>query len=206
MHTSLRTTLIAVAAVSLLATGGVVAQSAMTKNPAEVQAGDYALDASHGRITWKVNHLGFSSYVGQFTNVKAELKLDPANPANSSLTAVVPITDVAPNDEALKRHLLTADFFDAATYPVASFTSTSIVIAPRHNNKAEVYGDLNIRGVTKNVKLDVTFNQAGPSMGGQYRAGFDATTTIKRSDFGINYALPALGDDVELHIEGEFVK
>ena len=66
------------AAVFTLAGGAVVAQAALTKVPSEVQAGTYALDSGHGKITWSVDHLGFSTYVGQFVNVQAELKLDPA--------------------------------------------------------------------------------------------------------------------------------
>lgn len=205
MRPILRNTLVAVAAVSVLAGGSVVAQSAFTKTPAEVQSGDYTLDSSHGRITWSVDHLGFSKYVGQFINVQAELKLDPANPANSSLTATVPIADVAPNDDALKRHLLNADFFDVEKYPTATFRSTRIVVDSDDTNEADVYGDLTIKGITKPVKIEVEFNQAG-EMGGKYRAGFDGELTIKRSDFGITYGLPMLGDEIELHIEGEFVK
>lgn len=205
MRNKIRTSLIVASTVALLASGGVVAQNAFTKNPAEVEAGDYALDSSHGRITWKIDHLGFSDYIGQFVNVKAQLKLDPANPANGSLTAEIPIADIAPNDDALKRHLLNADFFDVEKYPTATFRSTRIVVDADDANEADVYGDLTIKGITKEVKLEVEFNQAG-AMRGKYRAGFDAEATIKRSDFGITYGLPALGDEVELHIEGEFVK
>jgi len=188
-----------------LTTGAVVAQSAFTKNPAEVQAGDYKLDSSHGRITWSVDHLGFSTYVGQFVNVEAELKLDSANPANSSLTATIPIADIAPNSDALKRHLLNADFFDVENHPTATFRSTRIVIDPSEPDEADVYGDLTIRGVTRPIKMEVEFNQAG-EMRGTYRVGFDGEATIKRSEFGINYGLPMLGDDIKLLIEGEFVK
>jgi len=205
MQNKARLTLIVASAVALLGTGGVVAQNAFTKNPAQVEAGDYALDSSHGRITWKIDHLGFSDYIGQFVNVKAQLKLDPANPASGSLTAEIPIADIAPNDEALKRHLLTADFFDVEKHPTATFRSTRIVVDSDDANEADVYGDLTIKGITKEVKLEVEFNQAG-AMRGKYRAGFDAEAKIKRSDFGITYGLPALGDEVELHIEGEFVK
>ena len=101
-------------AVSLAAGGAVVAQAALTKTPSEVTAGAYDLDSGHGKITWSVNHLGFSTYTGQFVNVKAELKLDVANPSASTLTATIPLTDVAPNDDKLKAHLQTADFFDTA--------------------------------------------------------------------------------------------
>ncbi|MEG0818371.1 MAG: YceI family protein, partial [Brevundimonas sp.] len=126
-------------ALSLLAGGAVVAQAALTKVPSEVQAGDYRLDSAHGKITWSVDHLGFSKYYGQFVNVQAELKLDPANPASSTLTATIPIADIAPNDAALKRHLLNADFFDAENHPTATFRSTRIVVDTDDANEADVY-------------------------------------------------------------------
>ena len=192
-------------AVAMIA-GGVTAQTAATQNPAEVQAGTYKLDSSHGKITWSVKHLGFSTYVGQFTNVSADLTLDPANPSASTLTATVPIADVSPDSQGLKNHLQTPDFFDAAQFPTATFKATSIAIDKDDASEADVTGDLTIR-VTRPVTLEVKFNQAGPSVGGAYRVGFDGETTVKRSDFGVSYGLGVgLGDDVELHIEGEFVK
>ena len=200
-----RTALVGALAFSLLAGGAVVAQSAMTRVPAEVQAGAYKLDPSHGKITWSVDHLGFSKYYGQFVNVAAELTLDPANPAASTLTATIPLTDVAPNDDGLKRHLQTPDFFDTANHPVATFRSVHIMLDPAKPNEAMVHGELTLRGVTKPVTMEVEFNQAGQTRGG-YKAGFDGEATIKRSDFGITYALPGVSDEVELHIEGEFVK
>ena len=200
-----RTALVGALAFSLLAGGAVVAQSAMTRVPAEVQAGAYKLDPSHGKITWSVDHLGFSKYYGQFVNVAAELTLDPANPAASTLTATIPLTDVAPNDDGLKRHLQTPDFFDTANHPVATFRSVHIMLDPSKPNEAMVHGELTLRGVTKPVTMEVEFNQAGQTRGG-YKAGFDGEATIKRSDFGITFGLPALGDEVKLHIEGEFVK
>jgi len=192
-------------ALSLLAGGAVVAQAALTRVPSEVQSGDYKLDPEHGKITWSVDHLGFSTYVGQFVNVQAELKLDPANPSASTLTATIPLTDVASNSDGLNRHLQTADFFDTANHPVATFRSTRIVVDPDDRDEATVHGDLTLHGVTRPVVMEVEFNQAGPTRGG-YKAGFDGEATIKRSDFGITFGLPALGDEVKLHIEGEFVR
>lgn len=192
-------------ALSLLAGGAVVAQAALTRVPSEVQSGDYKLDPEHGKITWSVDHLGFSTYVGQFVNVQAELKLDPANPSASTLTATIPLTDVASNSDGLNRHLQTADFFDTANHPVATFRSTRIVVDPDDRDEATVHGDLTLRGVTRPVVMEVEFNQAGSTRGG-YKAGFDGEATIKRSDFGITFGLPALGDEVKLHVEGEFVR
>ncbi|MFA4892994.1 YceI family protein [Brevundimonas sp.] len=194
-----------VAALALLTSGAVVARTQATQVPAEVRAGAYALDSAHGKITWSVNHLGFSTYYGQFVNVQATLNLDPANPSASSLTATIPLTDVDPNSDGLKAHLQTADFFDTANHPVATFVSRSVTVDSDDANEAVVVGDLTLRGVTRPVTMEVEFNQAGPSMGNTYKTGFDGEATIKRSEFGINYALPAVSDEVKLHIEGEFV-
>ncbi|RZI98282.1 MAG: polyisoprenoid-binding protein [Brevundimonas sp.] len=194
------------AALALLTAGGVTAQAALTKVPAEVQAGAYKLDPDHGKITWSVNHLGFSTYTGQFVNVSAELTLDSANPSASSLTATIPLTDVDPNNDALKAHLQTADFFDTANHPTATFVSRSVTVDADDANEATVVGDLTLRGVTKPVTIEVEFNQAG-AMRGAYKAGFDGEATIKRSEFGITFGdQMGLGDEVELHIEGEFIR
>ncbi|WP_332655432.1 YceI family protein [Brevundimonas sp.] len=201
-----RTVIAAAASISLLTGGAVVAQAALTRAPAEVQAGAYALDSDHGKITWSVSHLGFSTYKGQFVNVDADLTLDPANPSAATLTATIPLTEVDSNSDGLDAHLQTADFFDTANHPVATYVSRSVTVDPTAPDRATVVGDLTLRGVTRPVTMTVRFNQAGPSMGGAYRAGFDGEATIKRSDFGINYALRVLGDEVSLHIEGEFIR
>ena len=198
-------TVIAAAALSLLAGGAVVAQAALTQTPAEVQAGTYKLDPDHGKITWSVDHLGFSTYVGQFVNARADLTLDPANPSASTLTATIPLTEVDTNSDGLDAHLQTADFFDTANHPVATFVSRSVTVDADDPSEAVVVGDLTLRGVTRPVTMAVEFNQAGDSMGA-YKAGFDGEATIKRSDFGISYGVPVLGDEVTLHIEGEFIR
>jgi polyisoprenoid-binding protein YceI len=205
MNRLVRYSLAGVAAAALMTSGAVVARTQATQVPAEVRAGTYALDAAHGKITWSVNHLGFSTYYGQFVNVQAELKLDPANPSASTLTATIPLTDVDSNSDGLDTHLQTADFFDTANHPTATFVSRSITIDADDPNEADVLGDLTIRGVTRPVTMEVEFNQAGPSMGNTYKVGFDGEATIKRSEFGVNYALPAVSDEVKLHLEGEFV-
>jgi polyisoprenoid-binding protein YceI len=205
MNRLVRYSLAGVAVAALMTSGAVIARTQATQVPAEVRAGTYALDAAHGKITWSVDHLGFSTYYGQFVNVQAELKLDPANPSASTLTATIPLTDVDSNSDGLDAHLQTADFFDTANHPTATFVSRSITIDADDPTEADVLGDLTIRGVTRPVTMEVEFNQAGPSMGNTYKVGFDGEATIKRSEFGVNYALPAVSDEVKLHLEGEFV-
>ena len=208
MNLSTKTWLAAGAAVIVVGSGAAALSQTtpFTSNPAEVRAGTYVLDPNHGKITFEVSHLGFSTYVGQFTNVAATLTIDPADPAAGSLTATVPIADVQTTTAGLNAHLQTADFFDAAQFPTGTFTATSIVVDADDASEATVTGDLTLRGVTRPVTLEVEFNQAG-EFGGGYRIGFDGETTIRRSEFGINYGIPmGLSDEVELHLEGEFLR
>jgi polyisoprenoid-binding protein YceI len=205
MRPYLRYAAAGVASLALLTGGAVVAQTTLTKVPSEVTAGAYKLDSDHGKITWSVSHMGFSTYTGQFVNVQAELSLNPSNPSASTLTATIPLTDVMTGSNGLDGHLQSPDFFDTANHPTATFVSRSVEVDSDDPNEATVIGDLTLRGVTKSVVVEVEFNQAGPSMGNTYKAGFDGEATIKRSDFGITYGIPmGLGDDVKLHIEGEF--
>lgn len=203
MTFGLKQAAVAAVALGLLAGGAVIAQDAFVTDPAQVRAGTYELDASHGKITWSVSHMGFSTYYGQFVDVAGTLVLDPANPTASTLNVTVPLTAVDTNSDQLDAHLQTPDFFDTANHPTATFTASSIVIDADDPREAEITGDLTLRGVTRPVTIEARFNQAGEVFGA-YVVGFDGEATVKRSDFGINYALPVLGDDVTLHIEGEF--
>jgi polyisoprenoid-binding protein YceI len=167
-----------------------------------VRAGDYKLDKSHAKILWSVSHFGFSTYTGEFTDFDARLTLDPARPERSRLTATIAIPSVATHNDALDTHLRSADFFDAAAHPTATFVSTEV--RPTGPRTARVTGDFTLRGVTRPLTLDVVFNAAGNNMAGTYTAGFSATGTIRRSEYGMTYAVPAVGDEVELRISGEF--
>lgn len=198
-----KTILIAVAGAAVLSTTAIAQGDGLTQNPVEVRSGDYVLDASHGKITWSVDHMGFSTYVGQFTDVEAKLDLDTANPAASRLEAVVQTDSVGTLNEQLDAHLKTADFFDTAKYPTARFEATSIRLTDR--DSAEVTGNLTMRGITRPIVFAADFNQAGMSpVDKKYTLGFDGRALIKRSDFGMQYGLPMLGDEVTLHLEAEF--
>lgn len=149
-----------------------------------------------------MSHFGFSTYYGEFTDFDARLTLDSANPERSRLAVTVNTPSVATHNDALDAHLKGADFFDVANQPTATFTSTAV--RRTGPTTAEVTGDFTMLGRTRPLTLNVTFNAAGENMGGVYTAGFSATGTVKRSDYGMNYALPALGDDIALQISGEF--
>jgi len=183
---------------------GAVAQSDMfIRNPAQVQPGTYALDPAHGKITWSVDHMGFSTYVGQFTDVSGTLNLDVRNPSASRLQAIVKTDSVASLNPQLDGHLKTADFLDTTNHPTASFQANRIRMIDA--DSAEIAGNLTLRGVTRPIVIVADFNQAGINpVDKQYSVGFDGHAHIKRSEFGVSYGVPMLGDDVTLHFEAEF--
>lgn len=201
----MRATALALAALLLNATAGLAQETAAdpTQDPTQVKAGTYALDPDHGKITWSVAHLGYSTYYGQFTGVSATLDLDPKMPARSRLSVTVPLGGVLTGSSRLEQHLAGPDFFDTQKFPTASFTATGV--EQTSPTTARITGDLTLRGVTKPVSLDATFNQAGINpIDKRYTVGFDGRAVIKRSDFGVSAFLPLVSDDVTLRIEGEF--
>ncbi len=176
---------------------------ALTKDPKQVKAGRYRLDTAHGKITWSISHLGFSTYYGQFTEVSGDLVLDPAAPAKSSLSVKIGTGSGNGLNDRLNAHLKTPDFLDVEKFPEATFVSTSV--EPTSPTTARVNGTLTLRGVSKPVSFDATFNQAGVNPVDKiYSVGFDGWAVIKRSEFGVNAFLPLLGDEVSLRLEGEF--
>lgn len=202
---SVRLPIYAAVAALALSPLAVVAQDAFTKEPAQVQAGTYELDASHGKVTWAVNHFGFSTYVGQFSGTAGTLTLDAKAPTASKLDVTVQTGSVGTLNEALDTHLKSADFLDVAKFPTATFKATSIKLTGK--STADVAGDLTLHGVTKPIVLKAVFNQAGINpVNKVYTVGFDGETTIKRTDFGITTYAPAIGDEVKLTIEAEFKK
>lgn len=187
----------------VISAGAVQAQDAFTRKPAEVRAGTYRLDPEHSKITWFVNHLGFSTYAGQFAGASGVLTLDPKAPAASKLEVTVKADDVGTLNAALDKHLKSADFLDTAKFPTATFRATRIVV--EGEGEADVHGELTLRGVTKPIVIEAEFNQAGVNpLDKTYTVGFDGEAKLRRSDFGITYGLPAVGDEVTLKIEAEF--
>ncbi|MBB4630642.1 YceI family protein [Sphingosinicella soli] len=169
---------------------------------AKVVAGTYTVDTDHTQVAWSLDHLGFNVYYGIFGGTTGTLTLDPAKPQSAVVSLTIPIDQVATTSEKLNEHLKSADFFDTAKFPNATFKSTSVVVT---GLSAKITGDLTIKGITKPVVLDARFSGAGPNpMSKIETVGFEAQTSIKRSDYGITYALPVLGDEITLNITAAF--
>lgn len=157
------------------------------------------IDLSHTRVWFYVNHLGFSDMYGDFTKFDIDLKVDPENLANSTVSASIDTSTVDMRHEGLNKHLKNADFFNVEQFPAMSFETTGVT--QNGEGKLAVAGNLTLLGVTKPVTLDVTVNKIGEHpMRKTPWVGFNATATIKRSDFGMSYGVPAVGDDIKISI------
>ena len=164
---------------------------------AGVPGGRYDIDPGHTSVTFSLNHLGFSNYVGRFNKVEGMLMYDMADPLKSAVKVTVDIASIDTNHDVLEEKLKGEHWFDAAKFPTASFTSTKV--EKLSDSKAKVTGDLSLHGVTRPVVMDVTFNGTAinPFAKGQ-TMGFSAMTKIKRSDFGIDSYVPAVGSEERL--------
>ncbi len=192
-------------AVLVLSPLAVVAQGAFSNDPTEVQVGDYRLDPGHSKITWSVDHFGFSTYVGQFSKVEGTLSIDPKTATEAKLDVTIDANSVGTLNPALDAHLKSADFLDTTKFPTATFKATTIKLTGKRT--ADITGDLTLRGVTKPVTVAATFNQAGVNpVDKTYSLGFAGKAKIKRTDFGVSAYAPALGDEVTLELEAELKK
>ncbi len=169
---------------------------------ARVAAGTYAVDPNHTQVTWQVNHMGFSMLEGQFGASGGSIMIDPAKPNATKVEVNFAIDQLSVTSAPFTGHLKSKDFFDVATYPTAKFVSTKVVAT---GDKATITGDLTIKGVTKPVVMQATFVGAGANpMNKKLNFGFRATSSIKRSDFGLGAAVPVVSDRVDLTINAAF--
>lgn len=162
----------------------------------------YDMDSNHTQVTFSWSHFGFSHPSGRLKIGESTLQFDAVDPARSSVVVNIPIAGMDTGVPALDEHLKGPEFFDAARFPIATFTSNRVVRAGAQG--LTVYGTLSLHGVTKPVVLDVTVNKIGTyPMGGRAAVGFDAHATIQRSDFGIANYVPNVGDTITISISTE---
>ena len=163
---------------------------------------EYKLDPTHTMVLASWNHFGYSNPSAHFGDVSGTITYDADAPENSRVQVVLPMSGLDSFVPKLDEHLRSADFFDAAQFPEARFTSTSV--RALGEGRLEVTGDLTLHGVTRPVVLDATLNKAAPHpMGDTPTIGFDATTTISRSAFGIDKYVPMVSDEVTIRITTE---
>jgi polyisoprenoid-binding protein YceI len=184
----------------LLATTAVILTSfsAITANAADV----YNIDPTHANIDWRANHFGFSNPSGKFTKTTGTITIDEKNPEKSSVDVTIETDGIVTGIEKFDAHLKNADFFNVEKFPKATFKSTKVV--KTGDETVNVTGDLTILGKTNPVTLEAKLNKKGENpFSKKQTVGFSATAVIKRSEWGMNYAVPGVSDEVQLVIEVE---
>jgi len=178
---------------------------ALTATGAMAEPEKYVLDPSHSQVVFSYSHLGYSTTYGMFGGFEGEIMFDQEDPAASSVSVAMPTTSMLTGWEERFKHFMSDDFFGAGEGDMITFESTGIEVTG--DDTAEITGDLTINETTKSVVLDATLNKAAAHpMQNKDWAGFDATTTLVRSDFGLGKFAPHVSDEVEVMISIEAMK
>jgi polyisoprenoid-binding protein YceI len=162
----------------------------------------YKLDPAHTNVLASWNHFGFSNPTANLSDVEGTVVYDAADVSKSSVEVTLPLSGLNGFSAQFNEHLRSAELFDIAKFPAATFKSTKVEAAG--NGKLKITGDLTIKDITKSVVLSATLNKAGEHpMKKVPGIGFDAITSLKRSDFGLGLYTPMVSDEVNLRITTE---
>ena len=161
----------------------------------------YSIDGAHSFVVFRVNHLGISDSYGRFNEMSGEFQVDGQTPKSLSFQINAESVDSANEDR--DKHLRSPDFFNVKQFPVIKFASKSI---EKHGDHFEVTGDLTMLGVTKTVTFEARHTGEGKDPWGNYRSGWHGEFTVKRSDFGMNFMLEGIGDEVAVVVAVEGIK
>lgn len=176
--------------------------AALLWSAAPAGATTYTLEPDYTQGVFRWNHLGFSSPAAQFAQGEGTLEFDPANPTRASVKVTIPLRTLNTGVPALDDDFRSSDFFDTARFPTATFTSTKVEQAAAGGmDRLKVTGDLTLHGMTHPITLEVTLVKIGSNpRSGVPTIGFDASTTLKRSQFGLGEYVPQVGDEIQLHL------
>ena len=204
-------------AIALLSAGSLTATAIYAQDSqipgavevSRVAAGSYKVDPAHTQVGWRVSHFGFNDYLGLFGQIEGTMEIDPANVEDTSFDLTIPISSVAVSSDGLKDHLLrpgkdggSPDFFGPEPDP-AKFVSTNV--RRTSETTALVTGQLTMNGKTGPVAILAEFTGAGTNpFNKKETIGFEGRAVIDRTQWGINYAAPAIGREVELNISVAF--
>ena len=169
----------------------------------------WTIDTSHSTVEFAVKHMMFTTVKGRFSDVKGSIEFDADDPARGRADITIGAASVDTRDAKRDAHLRSADFFDVDTFPTLTFRSTKVTGTSK---RFALTGDLTIHGITRPITLDVTFEGVGKDPWGIERAGFSASGTLNRKDFGLtwNAALETggvlVGDEVKIALDVQLIK
>jgi polyisoprenoid-binding protein YceI len=164
----------------------------------------FEIDAVHSVVLVRVQHLGVSNAYGRFNQISGSFTLDEKEPAKSSVKVEVRTASIDTFNEKRDQHLRGPDFFNAKQFPVMTFESSAVRAAGE--GRYEVEGKLSVHGVTKPLTVVVEKVGAAKDPWGGFRAGFETSWTMKRSDHGMDYMLGAVGDEVRVIVSLEGIR
>ncbi len=183
----------------------VLALACASATPASAERERYRYDPVHTQVLFFADHLGYSKPMGRFTRLAGTLELDQDDWSRSGCDVAIETASLWLGDAGWEKKVLADDFLDAKRHPTITFACTRL--EPTAERRAKLHGDLTIRGVTRAVVLELRMNRVGRhSYSLKHVAGFSATGTIRRSDFGIRRLLPAVGDELEVRLEVEAIR
>lgn len=181
---------------------------AATSAPALAATTEYTLDPGHTQVRFSWNHFGFSVPEANFNDIQGTVWADPEQPENARLEVTIAVDSIDTHVPLLDEHLLNKpEFFKVKAHPTITFKSTGIRNVSEDRQHFELTGTLTINGISHDVVLDTTVNKVGehPMYGNAFAAGFNATTTIKRSDYGMDAYVPAVSDELRVRITTEAI-
>ncbi|WP_339885067.1 YceI family protein [Vreelandella maris] len=173
----------------------------------QAQAADYQIDTEgqHAFIQFKISHLGFSYILGSFEEFEGQFAYDPEDLDASSAEIEVQVDSLTSNHAERDRHILSGDFLNASEFPTATFTSTGF--ESTGDNEGVLTGDLTLHGETQEIEMSVTLMGEGDDPWGNYRAGFEGSTTLTLGDYGINMSdFPESMHELELYVTFEGIR
>jgi polyisoprenoid-binding protein YceI len=183
-----------------------VLAAALALAAAPLGATTYTLEPDYAQVVFRWSHLGFSNPAAQVSQGQGTLEFDPANPTRASVQVTMPLSTLDTGVPALDEHLRSEDFFEVAKFPTASFRSTKVEQGTAQD-RLRVTGDLSLHGITRPVTLDVKVLKVGSNPRTDLpTVGFEATTTLKRSDFGLGAFVPQVSDEIQLQIISQGVE
>ena len=173
---------------------------------APLYATTYTIEPDYTQAVFRWSHLGFSNPAAQLSQGQGTLEFDPANPTRAAVNVTIALSSLNTGVPALDEHLRSEDFFEVAKFPTASFRSTKVEQGAG-KDRLKVTGELNLHGITRPVTLDVNVLKIGANPRTQLpTVGFEATTTLKRSDFGLGAFVPQVSDEIKLQISSQGVE
>lgn len=172
------------------------------------RAANFEVDPAHTSVVFSVSHLGYSYTYGMFRDVKGTVEFDKATPEASKFSFVIDAASLNTMNEKRDEHLRNADFFNVKQFPQITFESTAVAPATSADGKTlyNVTGKMTMHGVEKEVTLPIEYLGEGATPFNDYRAGFLCQTTLKRSDFGMDFMVGPIGDSIGVTVSFEAVK